>query len=386
MNDNLSAVQRRMQHSSVDDAVDMERVAILHSRISGYMSACWWTLKQRSGTELMVMHYPTAENAPFSEEQFGWIDYLHNSQSMSREAIQDEVAQFEPDAILMAGWFDRDYLAVARCARGRRVPVIAGCDTQWDGSFRQQIGRVIAPWYLHPAIDVLWVAGERQRKLARRLGYTGERCWTGCYACDWKQFAAVHEPARTRPETFLFVGRYIPRKGLDTLIAAYRRYRSKVDDPWPLLCAGTGELRTVLHETPGVVDNGFVQPDDLPGLMREGGVFVLPSRREPWGVVVQEAAAAGLPILCSTASGAGVHLVQHRYNGFTFEPEDADHLTRLLVRMHMLSADRRTAMGGASHSLSKQFTPRQWATTFMRGAAEWKEKHHSTAANLGKSD
>jgi glycosyltransferase involved in cell wall biosynthesis len=386
MTNDPSASELGIQRSFAGCAMDIERVAILHSRLSGYMSACWWALKKRSGAELMVMHYAPAENAPFDEGQFDWIDHLCDRRSLSREAIQNKVAQFDPDAVLMAGWLDRDYLAVARHVSEQNIPVIAGCDTQWKGTLRQQVGRFVAPWYLHSAIDILWATGERQRQLARYLGFAAEQCWTGYYACDWKRFAGAHEPDRVCPATFLFVGRYIPRKGLDTLIAAYRHYRSKVDKPWSLVCAGTGELAPMLRQTPGVVDKGFVQPDELPELMRKGGVFVLPSRREPWGVVVQEAAAAGMPILCSTASGAGVHLVQHRYNGFSFEPEDADHLVRLMVRMHRFTPDRRSAMGRASHHLSRQFTPEQWAETFVCGVTDWKEKHHSAATYAGKDD
>lgn len=365
------------QRTDAGRAADINRVAILHSRLSGYLSACWHALKERADVELLVMRYPAAENAPFSDRHFTWIDHLCDGRSLSRQEIQDKVNRFDPDVLLVSGWFDRNYLAVARHLRSQGVPVIAGCDAQWTGSVRQQLGRLVAPWYLHTAIDVMWVAGERQRQLAERFGYTSARCWEGYYACDWKRFAEVYEPARARPKAFLFVGRYIPMKGLDSLISAYRQYRSMAKDPWSLVCAGAGELSSLLQETPGAVNKGFVQPDELPGLMRDGGVFVLPSRREPWGVVVQEAAAAGLPILCSTASGAGVHLVQHGYNGFTFEPEDVDHLALLMMRMSSLDVERRGAMGQASHRLSKQFTPQRWAHTLVQGLAHWKERIHA---------
>ncbi len=349
----------------------MKRIVLLHSRLSGYIAACLRALKAQTGAELLVVRYPPAENAPFDDRHFAWIDALSDGRTMTRAEIQAAVDRFDPDAALMSGWFDANYLAVARRLRRRGVPVIAGCDAQWTGSLRQQMGRVVAPWYLHTAIDVLWVSGERQRALARRFGYTGRRCWDGYYACDWDRFAAVFAPDTTAPKAFLFVGRYVPVKGLDTLVAAYRRYRTMAADPWPLVCAGAGALGGRLEGVPGVEDRGFVQPDALPALMREAGAFVLPSRREPWGVVVQEAAAAGLPILCSTASGASVHLVRDGYNGFVFEPEDAAHLARLMLRMSTLEAERRAAMARASHALSKQYTPARWARTLVAGLAEW---------------
>ncbi len=347
------------------------RVAVLFSRLSGYMAACLRALKERTGGEMLVVRHAPAANAPFDDRHFAWIDHLYDRHALEREEILAKVRAFAPDAVFMAGWFDRDYLAVARTLRKDGVPVVAGCDTQWTGSLRQRVGRLIAPRHLHTAIDVLWVSGERQRQLAQRLGYTGARCWHGVYACDWSRFDAVYEPAEERPRAFLFVGRYIPIKGLDTLIAAYRRYREKASEPWALHCAGTGELASMLEGLPGVTNLGFVQPDRLPRLFAEAGAFILPSRREPWGVVVQEATAAGLPVLCSTASGASVHLVQDGYNGYLFEPGDRDHLARLMQRLDEATEEERSAMGRASHALSRQFTPERWAETFVRGVEEW---------------
>lgn len=348
------------------------RVAVLFSRLSGYMAACLRALKERTGGEMLVIRHAPAANAPFDDRHFAWIDHLYDRHTLGREEILAKVRAFAPDAVFMAGWFDRDYLAVARALREDKIPVIAGCDTQWTGSVRQRVASVIAPWYLHSAIDALWVSGERQRQLAQRLGYTGTRCLHGVYACDWSRFDAVCEPATERPRTFLFVGRYIPIKGLDTLIEAYRRYREEASEPWALQCAGTGELAPMLEGGPGVANLGFVQPDRLPQLMAEAGAFILPSRREPWGVVVQEAATAGLPVLCSTASGASVHLVQDGYNGFLFEPGDVDHLARLMLRIDEASEEERREMGRASHALSRQFTPERWAETFMQGLADLK--------------
>ncbi|QXD16179.1 glycosyltransferase family 4 protein [Rhodocaloribacter litoris] len=315
---------------------------------------------------LVVRHAP-APDAPYDPSLFAWIDRLYDRHTLSRAEMLEKIRDFRPDVLFMAGWFDRDYLAVARAMRKDGIPVIAGCDTQWTGSLRQRMASVVAPWYLHPAIDVLWVSGERQRQLARRLGYAGPRCWTGIYACDHARFAAVYREGQARPRVLLFVGRYIPIKGLDTLLAAYRRYRAMTPEPWALYCAGTGELASLLEGEEGVTDLGFVQPDRLPEIFAGAGAFVLPSRREPWGVVVQEAAAAGLPLLCSTASGASVHLVQDGYNGFLFEPKDADHLAALMLRLTRMTPAERLAMSRASHLLSQQFTPGRWAETFVQG-------------------
>lgn len=344
------------------------RTAVLFSRLSGYTAACLQTLCEMYDAELLVIRTPPAENAPFDDRHFSWIHQLYDRDEISVGDMRHLIGNFSPDAVLLAGWFDRGYLKVARSIRDEGVPVVSGCDSQWRGIWKQQAARLISPWYLHSAIDVLWASGERQRQLAHRLGYTGDHCWTGWYACNWPAFAQVHEEQASETNRgFLFVGKYSSEKGIDVLVEAYRQYRQQYSSPWKLVCAGSGDLRHMLNDEPGIEDRGFVQPDHLPNVLRETTAFVLPSRREPWGVVLQEAAAAGMPLICSEECGAGVHLVQDGYNGYTFETTNAAHLARCMSRLSEKKEADLTTMGERSHQLSKQYTPARWARTFVQG-------------------
>lgn len=353
------------------------RIAVLHSRLSPHMAACFRTLRAEYDVELLVVRIPPADNAPFDDRHFDWINQLYDRGSLSTEDMTAMLDSFSPDAVFMSGWFDQGYLSVARTMREQNVLVVAGSDEQWTGSWRQQGARLIAPWYLHSAIDVLWVAGERQRQFARRLGFRGAQCWDGVYACDWEQFTTGR--TGSLPRAFLFVGRYIRRKGIDLLVDAYATYRERVSDPWPLLCAGSGEEEALLKKQEGIDNRGFTQPDALPSLMKAAGAFVLPSREEPWGVVVAEAAAAGLPLICSEACGSAVHLLRDRYNGYIVQSGSAEHLAHCLAAMSRASDEERLRMGARSHELSKQYTPTQWADTLTTGIRDWYESDRSTA-------
>ena len=358
----------------------LERVGVLYSRLSGYMSVCLRALKENHNIRLLVYQWPPEENAPFDEGAFAWIDDLYTKGKESAPEIRAKVEAFQPQALYMSGWMDRDYLKVARALKKRGIPVVGGIDAQWKGTLRQRVGRLIAPWFLHPAIDILWVPGERQRRLARRYGYAGERCWTGCYSCDWASFAKAmtrHEGSR-RP-FFLYAGRYTEVKGIDLLVEAYGAYRSRNRDPWNLVCAGTGKLVRLLKGREGITDRGFIQPRELPELMAEASAFVLPSLDEPWGVVVHEAAASGLPLLCSDASGAAVHLLQDGYNGYFCETGSARHLALCMTRLSGAGREERLEMSRRSHELSKQFTPERWASTFVQGIASLRSDHHQGA-------
>jgi glycosyltransferase involved in cell wall biosynthesis len=96
---------------------------------------------------------------------------------------------------------------------------------------------------------------------------------------------------------------------------------------------------------------------------------LLPSRFEPWGVVVQEAAACGLPLICSDACGAGEHLLRDGLNGVVFPAGDAEALADGMLRMSGLDQSVRWEFGARSHELSRQYTPERWVATLMRGMA-----------------
>jgi glycosyltransferase involved in cell wall biosynthesis len=344
------------------------RVAILFSELSSYMLACWKALKTEHNVELLVYYWKPVKDAPFKLD-LEFITHLYPREGHTATQISDNVSTFNPDAVIIAGWMDKGYLEAARRLKRKNLLIIATCDNQWQDTPRQHLAARAAPWHLHPAIDVLWVAGERQAQFAKRLGYRGPRLWRGLYCCDWEHFA--YEPSPNSTNTFLFVGRLATEKGINTLINAYSIYREQVESSWPLLTAGTGNLSALVEQCDGVQSMGFTQPDKLPLLFCGSGCFVLPSHKEPWGVVLQEAAASGLPLICSEACGASVHLLQDGYNGYLFETGNVDHLAECLTRISGLSSSERLLMGRRSHEMSKQFTPKRWAQTLVEGLERW---------------
>lgn len=348
------------------------RLAILSSELASYMVSCWKALHDLHGVELLVYCYEPEKNAPFQFGSLEWIRHRLPRRGASVGEMTRRLEEFKPDAVLMSGWLDNDYLCVARALRRRGVPVIAGLDGQWKGTFRQRVGVGCSTFVLQPCIDILWAAGERQVQFARHLGFRGQRCWRGVYCCDWEKFArAPGEEFPPVSPAFLFVGRYVKEKGLADLLAAYREYRRRSPHPWDLVCVGAGPLVSLLQGQPGVRDLGFVQPDHLPAIFKElAGVFVLPSRVEPWGVVVQEAAASGLPLICSEACGAGVHLVAEGINGWLFDTGNTKQLAVCLYRAATSDPAVLRAMGRSSYQLSQMFTPSGWANTLMKGIAE----------------
>ena len=343
------------------------KIALLHTRLSGYLASCLREFKQQTDVELLIYAWPNQPDAPFEASEFSDLGKVFNRYEYSNDTILNQLLAFSPSAVLTSGWKDKGYVKICRRLKSHHIPIITGCDTQWQGSLRQYIASCVAPFYVKKFIDIFWVTGERQRYLAQSLGFDGDRCWDGYYACDWNAFTTQLESKVSEQQPyFLYVGRYAPEKGLNTLAAAYQNYCKEVQEPWQLVCAGAGQLRNTLIAA-GAKDKGFVQPRDLPDLMQGASAFVLPSLFEPWGVVVQEAAASGLPLILSDACGAGVHLLRSYNNGFSFPTGSIAGLTRALKAMHSLTPQQRLAYGRASYELSKQYTPQRWAETLLQG-------------------
>jgi glycosyltransferase involved in cell wall biosynthesis len=134
-----------------------------------------------------------------------------------------------------------------------------------------------------------------------------------------------------------------------------------VTDPWPLTCRGAGPNATLLHAQPGVTDAGFMQPGQLPEAFHEHRAFVLPSRYEPWGVVIAEAAAAGLPVICSSACGAAADVVKPYVSGVVVPPDDAEALASALQWVHE-HQDELDDLGRRGRQLAHAYSAGAWAS------------------------
>jgi len=226
--------------------------------------------------------------------------------------------------------------------------------------------------------DAALVGGERHVAYLARLGMPRERILLGYDVVDNQYFEQGAEAARGREfeerhqralpkDYFLCSARFVRKKNLPGLLRAYAAYRAMAgNQAWKLVILGDGPLRASVERLirrlalePDVRLPGFKQYGDLPAYYGLARAFVLPSYVEQWGLVVNEAMAAGLPVLVSDACGS-VDLVQAGANGWTFQPSDHAQLARLMLQ---LSRDPvgTARMGQASSTLIDRWTPKTFA-------------------------
>jgi glycosyltransferase involved in cell wall biosynthesis len=303
----------------------------------------------------------------FDGSQFG--DYgqtlFYEGAPPSPAELVGVVENFRPDVIVMRAWKGKAHRAVMRAQRGKALRVMFSSNV-WLNTPRQWLGRATHRLYLGPLFDACYVPGERSEWFARRLGFSGDQLIRGANSADVAVFEggrrdAAELAARKR---FLFSGRFIWHKGMDTLAPAYRRYRELADDPWGLTIVGEGPLKAEFEAIEGVEVRSFMQPTELAALMHESSCFILPSHVDFWGVVVHEAAVAGLPLICSDGVGAIPYLLQDGFNGWAFAAGDVDELTTALLRMSSADEARLQQMSDGSRALATRLTPEIWARHF----------------------
>lgn len=157
----------------------------------------------------------------------------------------------------------------------------------------------------------------------------------------------------------LYVGRLAEEKNLFTLIRAFREIKNSYEAA-TLLIIGEGYLRYALESfiekrnIEGVRFEGFVENKRLPLYYSIADIFVLPSQNEPWGVVITEAMASGLPIIISDKVGCRGDLLKVGENGFCFEDYRPRQLASYIERFFRNPASIEE-MGEKSRDIIKEF-------------------------------
>ena len=237
--------------------------------------------------------------------------------------------------------------------------------------------------------------GQLQREYLVTLGLPRNRVFTGYDVVDNEYFRQKAEEVRSQASEvrmkyglprkyFLASARFVPKKNLPVLIRAYVRYRRLADSgedgqrttdnrPWDLVLLGDGPLKADIcrlisdFRLHGHVHlPGFIQYGELPGYYALADGFVHASTTEQWGLVVNEAMATGLPVIVSNRCGCVPDLVAEGKNGFTFNPESVEDLSKLMVDMSRLSDRRLEEMRAESRRIIAGFTPTHFATAAQR--------------------
>jgi glycosyltransferase involved in cell wall biosynthesis len=280
------------------------------------------------------------------------------------------------DVIILGGWDEPTYLLLWLYGvfLGKKI-VFWIESTAYDKEGRGY-REVLKRFLLRYAAGCI-VPGKRAFEYCRSLGVPEGSIFVAPNATDRSFFgdqalrlncrrAEISSIRRTDGVSILFVGRLTDQyKNVSTLIDAFGRI-TRHGSHANLMIAGDGPDKDLYEKMAQEQGDGRIHfygelnHQELCRLYAAADFFVLPSRSEPWGFVLNEAMEFGLPLVVSEAVGAGPDLVHPGENGFVFPVGDSKKLAEIL---EMLIKDEplRKRMGQASRRIIQDFTPEAWA-------------------------
>jgi glycosyltransferase involved in cell wall biosynthesis len=157
--------------------------------------------------------------------------------------------------------------------------------------------------------------------------------------------------------TVLSVGQFIPRKGFDILLKAWRDFGDEAN----LIIIGGGDEKPLYeeyisnHGISGVQLIDFMSKSEIFKYYKAADIFVLPTREDIWGLVINEAMANGLPVITTDNCVAGLELIENDVNGYMVKNEDPFALSEKIQYL-IDNPEKRENMGRANLEKIKNWT------------------------------
>jgi len=283
--------------------------------------------------------------------------------------LRRELRAFRPDAVIVYGYNTATTLLAILWAGKHRIPVLMRSDSnvleeEDKPPLVLAFKRLFLRWLTSRVYGFLSV-GTSNSQYWLRYGAKPERIFLARYAVDNEYFcsqAAHYRASRVqiREENgwrqrylLLYVGRLAKVKGIEVLIEAVRRI-SAVRADIGLLIVGEGPERRSLEkraqDLPQVFFLGFHDWNQLPKFYAAADLFVLPSVREPWGLVVNEAMASGLAVIATQKIGSAQDLIVEGQSGYLVPASDAEAMASAIDRACQ-GEERLRAMGEAAQQV-----------------------------------
>lgn len=372
----------------------MKRLAIITEIIAPYRIPVFNALAARGDVDLHVIFL--AETDPelrqwqvyrneirFSYEVLpAWRRRLGKLNLLMNWGTGKALDKFSPDSVMCGGYNYPACWSAARWCNRHGVPLLLWSESTADDSRSRKwwVGRLKKRFMENSTAFV--AAGKSSREYLESLGAKAERIFIAPDAVDVELYARIAQETRSDgagirvrfdlPQRFLLcAGRLVREKGVFELLEAYARLDDAERSQIGLVFAGEGGARAQLETRaaeiwPGSVRfTGFVQRDQLAELYGTAEALVFPTHSDPWGLVVNEAMACGLPIVASSVAGCVRDLVLDGRNGFVVRAGDVEEITGAIRRM-LQNPEMVRAMGAESRAIIRGFTPEACAGGMSR--------------------
>lgn len=380
------------------------RVVVLSEIIAPYRISVFNALARHDGIDLHVVFL--AESDPTLRQWLVYKDEIRFSYQvlpsrrlrfgghkiLLNRGLKNSLQRGAPDAIVCGGY---NYLASWQAkswARRNRVPFILWVEsTARDRPNRNRVFEFMKARFMR-GCRAFVVPGKSSFEYVRSYGAAEEDIFTAPNAVDIdlfarraaevRQDAAMHRQALQLPARFfLFVGRLVPEKGVFDLLDAYGKLSAELRAEIGLVFVGEGVARSELSRraddiVPGRIHHaGFAQREQLGAYYALADVLVFPSRTDPWGLVVNEAMACGLPVISTEAAGCTADLVEDNWNGRIVCSGDVGQLASAMEELAR-NPVLRSRMGNHSRERIQGYSPEACASGIANAVLSCGAPHH----------
>lgn len=298
-----------------------------------------------------------------------------------QKGLYKALKKSKPEVILSDGFFQWTLSCVLYKMFHKQVKHVM-CYEGWSHTERNVAKlNTIYRKFAKSFIDRICCNGVLSRDYVKSLGFPEDRINLGNMAADTRFFAdessCISEEKKTEfrqnnhlnDTVYVFSGRLVQLKGIAELLEAWKEFSVGKEKQVSLLLVGDGPQRASLelfcanNQLDNVVFVGKVLYANLPLYYASSSVFIIPTLQDNWSLVVPEAMACGLPILCSVYNGCWPELVR-KENGWTFDSLNNQSMIDVLNESFK-NAHFFKEMGNNSKRLVKNYSPKIIASTIF---------------------
>ncbi len=234
--------------------------------------------------------------------------------SLQKNYTWESIGISKPKYFFFTGWNNKAFISLAKQKKTKNICLI---DNKIKKNFRQFLGKFYFKFFLNNIFDAAFVPGKNTQNLLRYFNFR-KLILTGLYSCNNNLFENKKKITK-RKYDFIFVGKFIPRKNLETLLKAFKRLKKKYINSNLLLVGGYN-----VKKIDGVKIIPHINSKKIVNLMNNSKCLVLPSYEDNWGVVVHEATCCGCLLILSNNVGAKKEFLKR--NGYDFDPYNEEDL------------------------------------------------------------
>ncbi|MCO5948041.1 glycosyltransferase family 4 protein [Mucilaginibacter flavidus] len=324
------------------------KVLIIHNDLRVYWRRRLFFLRDFLGSKGIELYAVElfGKGSPYNFESFNktesWWDCLFPDQSdadLTKHQIKDKIFskldEIDPDVVIGGSIVFYSGALGLRWAKRNKKKFIMFDDAKPSWVKRNLIVQGVKDLITNQ-IDALWLPSDEYDAEYTLLYSKNKIKYLYGYDCIDNDLFRVDGAKRVDTKKIITVSRLVEKKNVISLLEAWKFVEDN-DDSYALIIVGDGPLLGELQDyqkSQGLKRVNFLgvaANEQIPKILFDADAFVSPSLYESWGLVVNEAMAAGLPVLLSTKINAAFTLLKDGENGYLFDPYEPGILQKKLL-------------------------------------------------------